>query len=76
MASKPMPYSRQEISDAIMSGMALFQEDFKVFKSLLGAADDAAILAATWRKMPPAAKDYLKQNNPDIHRQARSMFGE
>lgn len=74
--AKPTPFSTQEIDDSILDGFAQFQEDQTKIKQLLGAADDMAILGAVWRKMGPEAKGYIQRTNPDLHRQATSMFGQ
>jgi hypothetical protein len=73
--AKPLPFSTQEINDSIMAGFAMFQDDQKKVKETLGAADDMAVLGALWKSMTPGAKDAIKNANPQVHKQATSMFG-
>ncbi len=73
--AKPLPFSTQEIDDSIMAGFAAFAEDQRKVKEVLGAANDLAILGALWKAMSPQAKDYINKSNPQVHKQATSLFG-
>lgn len=76
--STSIPYSKQEIESCIMAGVAKYEEDKGAFQQRLGSSDGMAFLGATWKKLKnqPEGVEFLKKNQPDVYRQAVSMFGE
>jgi len=76
--SKPLPFSKQEIESCILSGIAAYEEDKKLFGQKVESSDNMAFLGATWKKLKnqPEGLKFLKETQPEIYRQALSLFGE
>lgn len=74
--SKPIGFSKQEIESCILAGFTQYEEDKKRFQSMLGTSDDLAFMGATWKRMSPDARGFLKKSQPEVFRQAVSLFGE
>lgn len=74
--SKPLAYSKQEIESCIMAGITRYEEDKKNFGGKLGSSDKMAVLGASWKQIPPDGRAMLKKQQPDVYKQAISLFGE